>query len=262
MKKVLLIISSLFLISGCSNEVKMYQRTIEALDTTINVKVYSNNKNTEKLLDEIDEKIKYYDKLFDVNNEYKDVVNLYYINEKLELKKEITVDRELMYLIQLAKIYNKDIYSGIFNMSGDKITKYSDDKINLNSVKVGYAIQIIGNIIQKAENCYMITTDNLIKVGFNYNYSFFYILTNDNDVIRISNKTVITKRKSNLSDDCNGNITLITDDSIYAEMYVNKLLNMSLREGLDFVNTLDEVEATWHCDNGNIYKTPGFAKYE
>lgn len=206
MKKVLLIILSLFFISGCSKEVKLYQRTVKALGTTINVKVYSNNRSTEKLLDEVEEKIKYYDKLFDVNNEYKNTVNLYYINEKLELKKEITVDRELMYLIQLAKIYDDDIYEGIFNMSEDKITKYSDNKINLDSVKVGYVIQKIGDFIEKTEDKYMITTDNIVKTGANYVYSYYNILTADKNLIKTSHSTIITKNKSVLEDECNGNI--------------------------------------------------------
>jgi len=53
-------------------------------------------------------------------------------------------------------------------------------------------------------------------------------------------------------------VSIITDDSARADAYSTAVYNMSLEDGLEFVNSRDGVEAMWVDHDGNITYSNGF----
>ena len=53
-------------------------------------------------------------------------------------------------------------------------------------------------------------------------------------------------------------VSIITDDSGRADAYSTAVYNMSLEDGLDFINSRDNVEAMWVYHDGSIVYSDGF----
>jgi thiamine biosynthesis lipoprotein len=87
------------------------------MDTYINVKVYTNDKElASKALKEVDNIYKEYHQLTDRYNAYDNIINLYYINHSLEINEEITIDKKLYDVIK----YGFDYYNesnGLLNIA-------------------------------------------------------------------------------------------------------------------------------------------------
>ena len=110
MKKILIFIS-LFLIlfvGACTNK-KMFKDSFMYMDTYIEVKVYGvSKKKSEEVLSTAKKMYKEYHELTDRYNSYEGVVNIHYINNELEVNKEIELDTRLADLIK----FGLDAYKG------------------------------------------------------------------------------------------------------------------------------------------------------
>lgn len=105
------------MISGCSNQEKLYSKDLMYMDTYINVKIYSNDKAlTEKALKNVESIYKEYDKLSDRYKSYDNVKNVNYINNKLGINQDLKIDDKLYDLLNYSKFYY-DKTNGLFNIA-------------------------------------------------------------------------------------------------------------------------------------------------
>ena len=56
-------------------------------------------------------------------------------------------------------------------------------------------------------------------------------------------------------------VTVVTVDSGIADALSTTLFNMSVEDGMEFVNNRDGVEAMWVLEDGTIQYSDGFAQY-
>ena len=56
-------------------------------------------------------------------------------------------------------------------------------------------------------------------------------------------------------------VTIITQDSGIADAYSTAVFNMTLEDGMKFVNGLDNVEAMWILLDGSMEYSKGFEQY-
>ncbi len=113
MKKIfiLIITSFLILLTSCNEEIKENTKIIYALDTSISVTIYSNDKETTtKHLNEINNIYLQYSKLADNYKSYESVENIYDLNEN----RSIIALEELIELLNYS-LEMKDITNGYFN---------------------------------------------------------------------------------------------------------------------------------------------------
>lgn len=210
MKKLLLIL--LILLTGCTKENK-YSYDMFYMDTYINVKVYDISKSDSiKIFKKIDNIFKEYNELSDRYNEL-DIVNIYYLNNKLNINEYVKIDNRLYEMLVFSKdMYEKtdglvniglgnviDIfrYNNEFNIglpkeeelinSGSinlddivledyKFMKKSNIKLDLGSIAKGYATEIVGNYLKESGyKKYIINAGGNVKTGEHYNNSKYKI---------------------------------------------------------------------------------------
>ena len=100
MKKIVLIILFIFILSGC-NKNDMYDKTLFYMDTAIEVKLYDvDEEHANKALSDIEKMYEKYHKLTDRYNEYEDVINVYYLNNVLKVNEKIEISNELSEIIK------------------------------------------------------------------------------------------------------------------------------------------------------------------
>jgi thiamine biosynthesis lipoprotein len=217
MKKILLImffICTIFSLSGCVNTQKEYSKNMIYMDTYINIKVYSNKKDVKKVLEKVDNIYSKYNKLCDAFNEYDNIKNIYYINNKLNVNKKLIIDKDLYNLIKYGvKAY--DISSGSVNIAMGNVTflwkkyilkgngiptdeelneasrnidikdivledntimKKSNIKIDLGGIAKGYVTELAGKYLESVGiDKYIINAGGNVKVGKHYNNDLYKI---------------------------------------------------------------------------------------
>lgn len=104
------------IITGCSNN-QSYSKDIFYMDTYINIKLYNNDEDkTMKALNYIDDLYNEYDKLTDRYKKYDDIKNVYYINNELDIDKQIEIDSKLYDILKYSKSYYSKT-NGLFNIA-------------------------------------------------------------------------------------------------------------------------------------------------
>ena len=110
MKKSLYYITIIILLFGFYfsfiNRKLEYSKNIMKMDTYINIKLYSKNRKVDKILNEVESIYNKYDVLVDAYTKYDNVINVYYLNNILEVGKEVTISDDLASLIK----YGIDAY--------------------------------------------------------------------------------------------------------------------------------------------------------
>jgi thiamine biosynthesis lipoprotein len=206
MKKLILVFFILFLI-GCTKNEEYYSHNMFYMDTYINIKIYDiKESGVDILFDEIDNIYENYNNLSDRYNEYDNLINIYYLNNILDINESIEIDSKLYNLISYAKEYYyetdglvnialgnvvdiwkkyRDNESGIpsieeLNNSGSiniedivlesgKYLKTSDVSIDLGSIAKGYATQEVGEYLESiGYSKYLINAGGNVKVGNHY----------------------------------------------------------------------------------------------
>ncbi len=56
-------------------------------------------------------------------------------------------------------------------------------------------------------------------------------------------------------------VTIIGDDGAIGDIYSTSVFLMTIEQGLDFINNLENYEAIWYASDGKIYKSNGMDKY-
>ena len=207
MKKIIVFIS-LFLViltSACTNK-KMYKETFMYMDTYIEVKVYGiSKKKSEEVLSTAKKMYKEYHELTDRYNSYEDIINVHYINNELEVNKEVEIDSRLADLIEFGiKAYeDTDGYINIamgnvidvwktyreegkkvpktyelmnqktniknISLDGNKFVKKGDVKLDLGAFAKGYVTEEVGKYLEsKGVTKYLINAGGNVKVGESY----------------------------------------------------------------------------------------------
>ena len=230
MKKSLYYITILILLFGFyfsfTNRKVEHSKNIMKMDTYINIKLYSKNKKVDKILNDVESIYNKYDILADAYTKYDNVINVYYLNNVLEVNKEVTISKELADLIQ----YGIDVYNntnGLVNIAmgnvtgvwkkyinegtevpsekelnnlninindivleGNKFLKKSDVKLDLGSIAKGYVTEEVGNYLEsKKIDKYLINAGGNVKVGKSYKDGKYVIgIENPNDTNKMYKK--------------------------------------------------------------------------
>ena len=116
MKKILKICLafSFLLMTGCQEEYQYFSKNIVGpFDTVTTYITYAHNEEEfNKQCQMIEEKLNYYDQLFDKYSSYKEFNNVYTINQNAG-KKAVKVDQPLIDLLELSIKRNKEISSKV-----------------------------------------------------------------------------------------------------------------------------------------------------
>lgn len=170
------------------------------------------------------------------------------------------------------------------------IEKKSDVKLDLGAISKGFVTEVVGNYLEeKGFDKYIINAGGNVKVGSHYNKKEYTIglekpEKNSLDVYKVikgNNISVVTsgsyERFYEVDDKIYHHIidpytlfpplnmysvSVITKDSKLGDVLSTQLFLMTIEEGIDYINTLDDVEAVWYGVNDEIYYSEGFNKYE
>lgn len=236
MKKSLYYITIIILLFGFYfsfiNRKLEYSKNIMKMDTYINIKLYSKNRKVNKILNEVESIYNKYDVLVDAYIKYDNVINVYYLNNILEVGKEVTISDDLASLIK----YGIDTYdktNGLVNIAmgnvtsvwkrylndgkkvpidselsslnidindivleGNKFLKKSDVKLDLGAITKGYVTEEVGNYLEnKKIDKYLINAGGNVKVGKSYKDSKYVIGIEDpNDTNKMYKKINIENK--------------------------------------------------------------------
>jgi len=120
-----ILILMLFSLSSCKDTKLKSETSFEWFDTVTTVSAYMSESDFENMWDTVCERFDYYNKLFDIYDEYDGINNLCTVNKNAG-KAPVTVDKELVDFISYAKtVY--DITSGKVNIAMGSVLKIWHD---------------------------------------------------------------------------------------------------------------------------------------
>ena len=177
----------------------------------------------------------------------------------------------------------------------DKI-KIKNNKIKTNNLNIdlgciakGYATNEVKKYLRKIKiDKYIINAGGNVIVGKKYHNSLYKVGLEDPNnsnniykVIKLENKAVVTsggynrfytydgKTYTHIIDpdtlfpsDYMKSVTVVTDDSAYADFLSTYLFLLPVDDGIKYVNKLDNVEAIWYLNDDTTKESNGFNKYE
>lgn len=204
MKKIIMLLLVIIL-TGC-NSGREYSRNIFAMDTYINVKLYTDNNNVDYIYDDVSNIYNEYNNLCDRYKAYDGLVNIYYLNEVLKNDERIEIPLKLSEIIEYG-LEQYDNTSGLFNIAignvsdvwkkymneGNRVPsllelknsgstsiddvflddniyyKKNDVKLDLGGICKGYATEVVGDYLEMLSiNKYLINAGGNVKVGKHY----------------------------------------------------------------------------------------------
>ena len=195
-----------------------------------------------------------------------------------EVGKDIPKTYELMNVnVDINNISLKDnIYS-----------KKKDVKLDLGSYAKGYATEEVGKYLENnGYSKYLINAGGNVKVGKSYKTSKYSVgleepfnTSNIYKTLSVENVSIVTSGsyqryykvddkvyshiinpKTLFPDNYTKSVTVITNNSAYADIMSTYLFMLPIEDGLNIVNNNDEIEAIWYSDN--IYYSNNFNIYE
>lgn len=237
---LILILFSLILLYIDKSTYKKYNKNYLYMDTYINIKIDTtkSQKEINKIFDDIDYLYSSYHKLTDKYNSYDGIVNIYYLNERLNNNEEIEIDKRLSDIINIGIEYY-DKTEGLFNIASGSLTevwknyidkcnslpteeelnvninindiklennkfiKDNDIKIDLGAIAKGYVTELAGAYLEDNNiNNYIINAGGNVKVGKAFDKENYIVgITNPDDTNNIFTKVNI----NNLSVVTSGN---------------------------------------------------------
>lgn len=174
-------------------------------------------------------------------------------------------------------------------LKNNKILKKSNISLDLGAFAKGYATEVVGKYLESINiDKYIVNAGGNVKVGNHYDNKKYKIglekPTKESDIYKVVNGNNIAVTTSGSYErfyEYNGesyhhiidpntlfppqymlSVSVISNDSTYADALDTMLFLMSTLDGLDYVNKLDDVYAIWYTNDGKIIKSEGFKKYE
>ncbi len=174
-------------------------------------------------------------------------------------------------------------------LDNNKVSKKSNISLDLGAFAKGYATEVVGKYLESINiDKYIVNAGGNVKVGNHYDNKKYKIglekPTKESDIYKVVNGNNIAVTTSGSYErfyEYNGesyhhiidpntlfppqymlSVSVITNDSTYADALDTMLFLMSTLDGLDYVNKLDDVEAIWYTNDGKIIRSEGFKKYE
>lgn len=191
---------------------KVFTKNLFYMDTYINIKVYTENKDIEKTFEEIDIIYKEYHQLTDRYNSYDDLINIHYINNNQEENEILTIDERLYDILKYSLEW-KEKSDGLFNIELGRVIaswkkyfelsngvpsqeeleeafsktqeiqllnnnqiKNNHPNIDLGAIAKGYATEIVGRYLEdNGFDKYIINAGGHVLVGRKYQESPYKI---------------------------------------------------------------------------------------
>ncbi|MDD4608121.1 MAG: FAD:protein FMN transferase [Bacilli bacterium] len=172
---------------------------------------------------------------------------------------------------------------------GNNQIKNNHPNIDLGAIAKGYTTGVVGNYLeQNGIDKYIINAGGNVLVGNHYNNDLYKIGIESPiesgdiyEVVKGNNISVVTSGSYERYYEYDGklyhhiinphtlmpseymkSVTVITEDSGLADTLSTILFLMPIEEGKEFIKELDNVEAIWFSNDGEIIKSEGFSKYE
>ena len=314
MKKLILLL--LFFLIGCQSEYVTNETSFFAMDTYINIRVYSKQEEA-KILKEAEELFMYYHRLTDRYNSYEDVINVYDINNMKD--DYLVLDEELAYLVDFGlRYYEKS--NGLFDIAmGDLIDVwkkhineydflpdveilkqvekteimmvynkiYSGVNIDLGGIAKGYAVLKVGELLENnGYDKFIINAGGQVLLGESYRRDLYKV--GIKHPLESGNLLVVSGENMNVSTsgsyerfftieevnyhhiinphtlfpaDYFLSVSVISEDSLLADVLTTVLFLMPLEEGMAFLENYP-AEAVWYTKDEEIIRSEGFHQYE
>lgn len=171
----------------------------------------------------------------------------------------------------------------------NKYIKNNNINLDLGGIAKGYATNEVGKYLNSIGiKNYIINAGGNVLVGEAYKKNYYQIgiesPTEDRKVYKIvkaNNVSVVTSGGYERFYEYNGilyhhiidpktlypsnnmkSVTVITKDSALADILSTTLFLMSVEDGQNYVNSLEDVEAVWYTNDNKIITSKGFYKYE
>ncbi len=218
MKKIkfyLLLFLFLFLfiiIFSLKEKEKVYIKNLFYMDTYINIKVYTKDKEIATVFKEIDNLYQDYHQLTDRYNNYKDIINIYYINNNNSEDNNLKIDERLYQILEYSLEW-KEKSKGLFDIemghlidlwkkhislktelpSDNDLTKALNEKkslqllgdnkilnnhpnLDLGGIAKGYVTELVGkHLEQRGFTKYIINAGGHVLVGLSYKKDLYRI---------------------------------------------------------------------------------------
>ena len=171
------------------------------------------------------------------------------------------------------------------SLNGNIFSKKKGIKIDLGSFAKGYITELVGNYLEDIGiDKYLIDAGGNIKVGNNYKKDNYLIgIQNPVDTnkiftkLNVNNLSIVTSgdyqryyeyegiRYNHIIDPYTKypsskfkSVTVVSKNSFLADIYSTYLFLIDLDEGLEIVNSNDDIEAIWYIDNDNVVRSNNF----
>lgn len=171
------------------------------------------------------------------------------------------------------------------NLENNLYTKNNGIKLDLGALAKGYVTQLIGEYLEENNiNSYIINAGGNVKVGKAYDKSYYVVgITNPDNTsniftkVNVNNLSIVTSgnyQRNCIIDNVNYNhiinpntsypsnyiksVTVISSDSLLADIYSTYLFLLPVDQGLEIVNSINDIEAIWYIDENNIVRSDNF----
>lgn len=164
-------------------------------------------------------------------------------------------------------------------------TKKNDIKLDLGAIAKGYVTQLVGEYLEDNNiYSYIINAGGNVKVGKAYNKNNFVVgITNPDNTsdmftkVNVNNLSIVTSGsyqryctideenynhiinpKTGYPSNYMKSVTVISSNSLLADIYSTYLFLLPSEEGLEIVNNTNDIEAIWYIDENNIIRSDKF----
>lgn len=188
---------------------------------------------------------------------------------------------------ELLALSSNSIFDVVLN--DNLYTKYNDVKIDLGAYAKGYVTELVGNKLKElGYNSYLINAGGNVKTGDHYSDGKYKVgIENPNDkflvyeVVNGNNISVVTSggyeryyeynniRYHHIIDpvtlypsNYSLGVSVITSDSGLGDILSTYLFLIPIEDGINYINSLDNVEALWYGLDDKIYYSEGYNIYE
>jgi thiamine biosynthesis lipoprotein len=185
---------------------------------------------------------------------------------------------------------NTNINDLVLNSEKNSVMKTGNISLDLGAISKGYVTELASEYLESVGlNEYLISAGGNVVVGDHYKNQSYRVgiekpisgSTELYKVVNVTNKAVVTSGGYHRFYEYEGNIyhhiidsetnypptnmlsvTVICDDSGYADILSTYLFLMDIESGFEYVNSLQGVEAVWYGLDNEVYTSLGFGYYE